>query len=104
MYAIVETAGKQVKVSSGDKIKVDIIESEINSEIILNQVLMISGEGKTIYGKPYIEGASVKAEIIDQGKMPKILVFGPAPKKALRRLRGHRQSFKVLKIKEIIGG
>ncbi len=104
MYAIVETAGKQVRVSSGDQIKVDIIESEINSEIIFNQVLMISSQEKTIYGKPYIEGASVKAEIIDQGRMAKILVFGPAPKKACRRLRGHRQPFKVLKIKEIIGG
>jgi len=104
MYAIVETAGKQVKVSSGDQIKIDNIDGELNSEVMLNKVLMISGDDKTIYGKPYIEGAAVKAEIIGQGKAAKVHVFGPSPKKACRRLRGHRQPFKTLKIKEIIGG
>ncbi len=104
MYALIEAAGKQIKVSSGDQIKIDNIQGEINSEIMLNKVLMISDEEKTIYGRPYIEGAAVKAEIIKQGKMPKVMVFGPAPKKACKRLKGHRQPFKVLKIKEIIGG
>lgn len=104
MYAIVETAGKQVKVSSGQQIKIDNIDGEINSEIILNKVLMISDGERTIYGKPYIEGAKVLAEIIKIGKRPKVLVFGPAPKKACRRLKGHRQPFKILKIKEIKGG
>lgn len=104
MYAIIETAGKQIKVSSGDQIKVDNIEGELNSEIILDKVLMISSEDKTTYGKPYIEGAKVMAEITGQGKKPKILVYGPAPKKACKRLRGHRQPFKTMKIKEIIGG
>jgi large subunit ribosomal protein L21 len=104
MYAIIEAAGKQIRVSSGDQIKIDNIEGGLNSEIILDKVLMIAEQDKTTYGKPYIEGASVKAEIVGQGKMPKVLVFGPAPKKACRRLKGHRQPFKTLKIKEIIGG
>ncbi len=104
MYAIVETGGKQVKVSSGERIKIDNIDGEINSQITLNKVLMISDGENTIYGKPYIEGASILAEVIEIGKGPKVLVFGPAPKKACRRLKGHRQPFKVLKIKEIIGG
>lgn len=104
MYALINASGKQIKVSLGDQVKVDNIQGELNAEITLNKVLMISDEGKTTYGKPYIEGASVKAEIIKQGKMPKVMVFGPSPKKACRRLKGHRQPFKVLKIKEIIGG
>lgn len=104
MYAIVETGGKQIKVSSGDNIKVDIGNVEVNSEIVLDKVLMISDDNKVIYGKPYIEGAKVKAEVIGSGLMPKILVYGPPPKKARRRLKGHRQQYKLLKIKEIIGG
>ncbi len=104
MYAIIEAAGKQIRVSSGIQIKIDIIEGDLNSEIILDKVLMISKENETIYGKPYIDGAKVKAEIVGRGKMPKVLVYGPAPKKACRRLKGHRQPFKTLKIKEIIGG
>lgn len=103
MYAIIEAAGKQIRVSQGEQIKIDI-EGGLNSEVMLDKVLMISAEGKTTYGKPYIKGASVKAEIVEEGKMPKVLVFGPAPKKACRRLRGHRQPFKTIKIKEIIGG
>lgn len=103
MYAIVEAAGKQIRVSSGQRIKIDI-KGEVNSEIILDKVLMISSDNKTTYGKPYIDGACVKAEIVAQGKMPKVLVFGPAPKKACRRLRGHRQPYKTIEIKEIIGG
>lgn len=104
MYAIIEAAGKQVRVSAGDQIKINNIQGGLNSEIILDKVLLISSEDKTVYGKPYIEGASVKAEIVGEGRMKKVLVFGPAPKKACRRLRGHRQPFKTLKIKEIIGG
>ncbi|MFZ6007417.1 MAG: 50S ribosomal protein L21, partial [Nitrospirota bacterium] len=61
----------------------------------------VSKDDKIVCGKPYVEGASVKAEIVEAGKMPKVLVFGPRPKKAHRKLRGHRQQYTTLKIKEI---
>ncbi|MCX7913398.1 MAG: 50S ribosomal protein L21 [Thermodesulfovibrionales bacterium] len=104
MYAIFEAAGKQIRVTSGDEIKVDIPEGDINSEILFDKVLMISDGERIIWGKPYIEGAKVKAEVVSRGRYPKILVYGPPPKKARRRLRGHRQQYKLLRIKEIIGG
>ncbi len=104
MYAIIETGGRQVKVSPGETVKVQKLNSEINSEIIIDKVLMLVKDDKTILGKPYVEGASVKAELIGAGRMPKILVFGPRPKKARRRLLGHRQDFSSIKITEIIGG
>lgn len=104
MYAIVQTGGEQIRVSVGDKVCVEKIKGDINSEVILDKVLMVSKDDKIVCGKPYVEGASVKAEIVEAGKMPKVLVFGPRPKKAHRKLKGHRQQYTTLKIKEIIGG
>lgn len=103
MYAIIEAGGKQVRVSAGEKVCVEKIKGEVNSEIVLDKVLMVSKDDKIICGRPYIQGVSVKAEIVETGRMPKILVFGPRPKKAHRKLRGHRQQYTTLKIKEITG-
>ncbi|MCL0037639.1 50S ribosomal protein L21 [Thermodesulfovibrionales bacterium] len=101
MYAVVRTNGKQIKVSVGDKVRVEKVDGDIETEITMNEVLMISKDAKVVYGRPYIEGATVKAEIIETGKLPKVLVYGPRPKKALKRLKGHRQKYTTLKIKEI---
>ncbi|MCL4536986.1 MAG: 50S ribosomal protein L21 [Nitrospirae bacterium] len=104
MYAIIQTGGEQIRVSAGDKVCVEKIKGDVNSEIVLDKVLMVSKDDKIVCGKPYIEGASVKAEIVETGKTAKVLVFGPRPKKTHRKLRGHRQQYTTLKIKEIIGG
>jgi len=104
MYAVIEACGKQMRVSPGDKIQVDSIGGETNAEVVFDNVLTISKDDKLVFGKPYIGGASVKAEIIGSGKMKKVLILRPRPKKAIRRLRGHRQQYTLLKIKEIIGG
>jgi large subunit ribosomal protein L21 len=104
MYAIIQTGKEQVRVSAGDKVCVEKIKGDINSEVVIDKILMLSRDDKIICGKPYIEGAKVMAEIVEAGKMKKILVFGPRPKKAHRKLRGHRQLYTTLKIKEIIGG
>lgn len=101
MYAIVETGGEQIRVSEGDNVRVEKIKGDINSEVVFDKVLMISKDDGIVYGRPYVQGASVKAEIAETGKMPKVFVFGPRPKKAHRKLKGHRQYYTTLKIKEI---
>jgi len=101
MYAIIKTGGKQLRISAGDKVCVEKINGDVNAEIVIDKVLMISEGDKTLYGKPYVEGAVVKAEIVETGKASKVLVYGPRPKKAYRKLRGHRQMYTKLKIKEI---
>ncbi len=101
MYAIIQTGGEQIKISAGDKVCVEKITGDINSEVILDKVLMVSKDDKIVCGKTYVQGASVKAEIVEAGRMSKVLVFGPRPKKAHRKLRGHRQQYTTLKIKEI---
>lgn len=101
MYAIVQTGGEQIRVSAGDKVCVEKIKGDVNSEIVLDKVLMVSKDDKMVCGKPYVQGVSVRAEIVEAGRMSKVLVFGPRPKKAHRKLRGHRQQYTTLKIKEI---
>lgn len=104
MYAIVDAMGQQIKVSAGDRICVQKIEGDLNSEVVLDRVLLLSKDDKITVGKPYVDGAKVTAELVETKRGDKILVYGPRPKKARRRLRGHRQFYSVLKIKEIIGG
>lgn len=102
MYAIVETGGKQYKVSPGEKINVERLVLEGNKDITLDKVIMINKDNKTIFGSPYINGARVVASIEDIRKGRKVVVFKQRPRKNYRRLRGHRQIYSILKIKEIV--
>ncbi len=104
MYAIIESCGKQYKVTPGETLKVEKLSLEKGSEVILDKVLMVFQEDKSIYGSPYISGAKVLATVDDTGKAKKVLVFRQRPRKSSRKLRGHRQSYTSLKIKEIIPG
>lgn len=104
MYAIVETSGRQYRVSVGDKIIVDHMDVKPESEVILDKVLMLSSEGKSVFGLPYVANASVKAKVIDSFKGDKVLVLRPRPKKTHRRLTGHRSRYTRLTVAEIIGG
>jgi large subunit ribosomal protein L21 len=104
MYAIIQAGSEQIRVVPGDEIAVQKVEGEPNTDIVLDKVLLMSDNDKVIVGRPYVEGAKVTAEIMKTEKNDKVLVYGPAPKKALRKLKGHRQLMTTLKIKEIIGG
>ncbi len=104
MYAVVEAGGSQIRVSAGDTVSVDKMSGDINTEIVMDKVLMISDEGKTVWGSPYVKGASIKAEIVGATRGAKILVLKTTPKKAHNKTRGHKQHYTTLKIKEIIGG
>ncbi len=105
MYAIIETGGKQYRVSEGDIIKVEKLPFDRkDEEIILDKVLMVNKEGIITYGSPYISGAKVKVSIENTTKDKKILIFKQKTRKGYRRLRGHRQFYTTLKIKEIVFG
>lgn len=104
MYAVVEAAGEQIRVAAGDTVRLEKMNGTTGSEIMMDKVLMISNEGKNIWGKPYIAGAGVKAEVIGTGKADKVMVLRSQSKKVHNRTVGHRQQFITLKIKEIIGG
>ena len=103
MYAIIETGGKQYKVSSGDTIKVDKMAEAAGSVVTLNKVLAVIDK-KSKLGKPYVKGAEVKAEIIGAVKGDKVLVHKQRPRKVYRKTNGHRQQYTALKINEILIG
>lgn len=100
MYAIVETGGKQVKVSVGDKIFVEKLEAEAGKDVTLDKVLFIGGE-KSVFGAPYVKGASVTAKVEKQGLSKKLVVYKYKAKANVRRKLGHRQPYTCLVIKSI---
>lgn len=103
VYAVVETGGKQYRVQVGDVFRVERLEGEVGQEVVLDKVLMVGGEDAVKWGSPLVSGAGVKAEILSQARADKILVFKYKSKKNYRRMRGHRQYYTELRIKEING-
>ena len=102
-YAIVETGGKQYRVSVGDTLSVERLPAEAGSEITLDRVLLLGGDGSTRVGTPTIAGAAVTARVEDQYRGEKIVVFKYKAKKRYRRRMGHRQSLTRLAITGITG-
>lgn len=100
MYAIVETGGQQFRVEEGRSIRVDLLSAAVGEEVSLDKVLMLGG-GKFTLGKPYVDGASVKAEVVDHIQGDKVIVFKKWRRKDSRRTTGHRQQYTTLKIKSI---
>lgn len=104
MYAIVETGGKQYKVTEGDIIRVEKLAAEAGEKVELDKVLVL-GEGADIkVGTPYIEGAKVVGEIVENGKGQKVIIFKYKAKKDYRKKQGHRQPYTMIKIESLGGG
>lgn len=102
MYAIIETGGKQFKVSEGDVIKCDLLETEVGSDVTFDRVVLASKGGNSVsVGAPTVNGAMVTGTVLRQDKDKKILVFKYKPKKRVRKLTGHRQRFAEIKITKI---
>ena len=102
MYAVVKTGGKQYRVSKDDILKVERLPGEAGEVITLDDVLMV-GEGKNVtLGEPQVAGAAVAAEILEQGRGPKITIFKKRRRQNYRRKKGHRQLLTVLKVTEIL--
>lgn len=102
MYAIIETGGKQYKVSEGDVIKTDLLESEVGADVTFDRIVLASKGGDSVtVGSPLVSGAQVTGTVLRQDKEKKILVFKYKPKKRVRKLTGHRQPFAEVKITKI---
>ena len=101
MYAVVQTGGKQYRLGVGDSVKVEKIHGNPGDNINFPQVMLISDGANCSVGNPWIDGASVQAEIIAHGRDKKIRVFKMKRRKKYRRTQGHRQAFTQLRITEI---
>lgn len=101
MYAVIKTGGKQHKVSQGDEISIEKINGSKGETVVFDEVLMISSGDDVKIGTPFLEGARVEGEIIDQTKAGKINVFKMKRRKGFKKKTGHRQKLTRMKIKEI---
>lgn len=102
MYAVVETGGKQYKVSVGETVDVEKLPFEVGETIELDRVLLVADGDEVHVGRPTVEGAKVLATVTEHVKGPKIIVFKYRPRERYRRKKGHRQVYTRLTINEII--
>lgn len=104
MKATIKTQGRQFTVEKDDVIKVNqFADANLGDSVEITDVLMV-GEGNSVkFGSPFVEGASVKATIVEQKKDDKIIIFKKKRRQGYKRRRGHRQSIAILKIEEIVG-
>ena len=103
MYAVIETGGKQYKVSEGDVIYVEKLDVEAGADVAFDKVLLI-GEGSDVkVGAPVVDGVSVSGKVIKNDKAKKVVVYKYKPKKGYHKKQGHRQPYTKVEITKING-
>ena len=100
MYAVIITGGKQYRVTAGSIIEVEKLEGNVGDVVKIDQVLALSGD-KTTIGSPMVSGALVEAQILEQGKADKVLIFKKKRRHNYRRKNGHRQQYTAVVIQDI---
>lgn len=104
MYAIIEDSGTQIKVSEGDEIKIDRRDlAEDAVSLTFDKIMMIGGDGAATIGEPYVAGATVEADILEEGRDKKVEVVKFKRRKDYHRQKGHRQPFIKVKVTAIKG-
>ena len=101
MYAIIETGGKQYKVEAGDVLFIEKLDVEADSEVTFDKVIAVGSDDGIKVGAPYVDGATVSAKAIKNGKGKKIVVMTYKPKKNAKRKKGHRQPYTKVEISSI---
>ena len=102
MIAVIKTGGKQYRVAEDEVLTIEKLDGEAGSTVVFDQVLMVGEGGEATIGTPLVEGASVAAELVEQGRADKIVVFKKKRRKGYRRRAGHRQHQTVVRITEIL--
>ena len=103
MYAVIKTGGKQYRVSAGEKLKVEQISADIGSEIVLDQVLLVSSGDDLTMGTPMVSGAAVTAKVVSHGRGDKVHIYKMRRRKHYRKSQGHRQNYTEIEIVGITG-
>ncbi|MBF0450730.1 MAG: 50S ribosomal protein L21 [Candidatus Magnetomorum sp.] len=101
MYAVIQSGGKQHRVSPGQTVRLEKLQGDIGTEVILDPVLLYAENDDVKIGQPNLSEVIVKGHIVEQGKAKKILVFKMKRRKRYRRKRGHRQLYTAIKIDSI---
>ena len=97
MYAIIKTGGKQYRVQQGDEFRVEKLDAKVGDKVVFDQVVAVGGD-KLVAGTPFVEGYAVEAEVLEQGKADKVIIYKYKAKKDYRRKNGHRQPYTLVKV------
>lgn len=98
MYAVIKTGGKQYRVEVGNKLKIEQIVAEAGSDLVIDQVLMVSEGENTSIGKPFLDSAKVSATVVGHGRHDKVRIFKMRRRKHYQRHQGHRQNYTEIQI------
>ncbi len=98
MFAVIKTGGKQYNVTAEDVITVMALAGEPGDVITFDEILMLAGDGEPTFGAPFVAGATVTGEIVEQARGPKVLSFKKRRRQNSKRKRGHRQDLTLVKI------
>lgn len=101
MYAVIETGGKQYQVKEGDVVFVEKLNAEEESEVTFDKIVAVNSGDSIKVGTPYVDGSTVSAKVLKNGKSKKITVFTYKPKKGEKRKMGHRQPYTKVEITKI---
>ena len=101
MYAIIESCGRQYKVSEGDVVFFEKLNAEEGKKVTFDNVVLVSDDGKVQVGNPYVSGVKVEGKVVSHGKAKKIMVFKMKAKKNERKKQGHRQPYTKVEITSI---
>ena len=104
MYAVIKTGGKQYRVQVGEKIKVEQIPADVGSQVVIDQVLMVSNGELVTIGTPLVAGATVQATVIAQDRADKVRIFKMRRRKHYQKRQGHRQNYSEIFIGSIFDG
>ncbi len=102
MYAVIETGGKQYRVSEGDVVRVERLASSVGDEVSISEVHLVADGKHVQVGHPTVPGATVKGTVVDEGRGRKLISFKKKRRKGYRRKIGHRQSYTALRIDKIV--
>ena len=103
MYAVIETGGKQYRVTEGDVINVEKLDAEVGKAVTINEVLVVEKDDEVLVGAPYVAGASVKADVVENGKGKKVVIYKYKAKKDSKKKQGHRQPYTMVEITAVAG-
>lgn len=98
MYAIIETGGKQYRVTEGDQIRIEKIKAADGEQVKFDKVLVLGDGAEAKVGAPYVDGAAVFGDVIETGKGKKVIIFKYKAKKDYRKKQGHRQPYTLVEI------
>ncbi len=97
MYAIIKTGGKQYRVQENDEFRVEKLDANVGDKVVFDEVIAVGGD-KLVVGTPFVSGVTVQAEVLEQGKADKVIIYKYKAKKDYRRKNGHRQPYTLVKV------